>query len=69
MRTYDNPWFMTSLSINRALQMMACWLNMFESFYEICKNMVLGSKIRFSAQMSNNAKVPWNIQKTPLKHV
>ena len=35
---------------------MACWLNMLESFYEICKNTVLGSKIRFSAQMSNNAK-------------
>ena len=35
---------------------MACWLNMFKSFYEICKNTVLGSKIRFSAQMSNNTK-------------
>ena len=28
----------------------------FESYNEICKNTVLGPKIRFSAQMSNNAK-------------
>ena len=34
------------------------------------KNPVLGSEIRFSAQMSNNAKkIPWNTQKTPTKHV
>ena len=30
---------------------------------------VLGSNIRFSAQMSNNAKKTWNNQKTPTKHV
>ena len=29
----------------------------------------MGSKIRFSAQMSNNAKKPWNTQKTPTKRV
>ena len=32
-------------------------------------NTVLGSNIRFSAQMSNNAKKTWNNQKTPTKHV
>ena len=32
-------------------------------------NTVLGSNIRFSAQMSNNAKKKWNNQKTPTKHV
>ena len=32
-------------------------------------NTVLGSNIRFSAQMSNNAKKIWNNQKTPTKHV
>ena len=33
-------------------------------------NTILGSNIRSSAQMSNNAKKnPWNNQKTPTKHV
>ena len=32
-------------------------------------NTVLGSNIRFSAKMSNNAKKTWNNQKTPTKHV
>ena len=41
----------------------------FEAFWEILENPVLGSKIRFSAQMLNNAKMPWSIQKTPPKHV
>ena len=41
----------------------------FEAFWEILENPVLGSKIRFSAQISNYAKIPWNIQKTPTKHV
>ena len=49
---------MTSLFINRALTYN--WWHVdytcLESFYEICENTVLGSKIRFSAQMSNNAK-------------
>ena len=31
-------------------------LKCFEAFWEIFENPVLGSKIRFSAQMSNNAK-------------
>ena len=31
-------------------------LNMFGAFQEFLENLVLGSKIRFSAQMSNNAK-------------
>ena len=31
-------------------------LNIFEAFKEIFENPVLGSKIRFSAQMLNNAK-------------
>ena len=49
---------MTSLSINRALPTIDGMLikTCLESFYEICKNTVLGSKIRFSAQISNNAK-------------
>ena len=33
------------------------------------KNPVLGSKMWFSAQISNYAKIPWNTQKTPTKHV
>ena len=41
----------------------------FEAFWEILENPVLGWKIRFSAQISNYAKIPWNIQKTPTKHV
>ena len=57
MRTLDNPGFMTSLSINRALPTIdGMLIKNVKSFYEICKNTVLGSKIRFSAQMSNNAK-------------
>ena len=44
-------------------------LNMFEAFWEILENPVLGWKIRFSAQISNYAKIPWNTQKTPTKHV
>ena len=41
----------------------------FEAFWEILENPVLGSKIRFSAQISNYAKIPWNTQKTPTIHV
>ena len=41
----------------------------FEDFWEILENPVLGSKIWFSAQISNYAKIPWNTQKTPTKHV
>ena len=44
-------------------------LNIFEAFWEICENPVLGWKILFSAQISNYAKIPWNTQKTPTKHV
>ena len=33
------------------------------------ENPVLGSKMWFSAQISNYAKIPWNTQKTPTKHV
>ena len=44
-------------------------LNMFEAFWEILENPVLGWKIRFSAKISNYAKIPWNTQKTPTKHV
>ena len=43
--------------------------NMFEAFWEILENPVLGSKMWFSAQISNYAKIPWNTQKTPTKHV
>ena len=32
-------------------------------------NPILGWKISFSADMSNNVKIPWNTQKTPAKHV
>ena len=42
---------------------------MFEAFWEILENPVLGSKIEFSAHISNYAKIPWNTQKTPTKHV
>ena len=42
--------------------------NMFWGFLKNFGNPVLGSKIRFSAQMSNNAKILWNTQKTPTKH-
>ena len=41
----------------------------FEAFWEILENPVLRWKIRFSAQISNYAKIPWNTQKTPTKHV
>ena len=46
-------------------------LNMFWGFLRIFffENPVLGSKIRFSAQMSNNAKISRNTQKTLTKHV
>ena len=33
------------------------------------KNTVLGSKMWFSAQISNYAKIPWNTQKTSTEHV
>ena len=42
---------------------------MFWGFWEILETPVLGWKIRFSAQISNYAKIPWNTQKTPTKHV
>ena len=32
----------------------------FEAFWEILENPVLGSKMWFSAQISNYAKIPWN---------
>ena len=41
----------------------------FEAFWEILENPVLGSKMWFSAQISNYAKIPRNTQKTPTKHV
>ena len=41
----------------------------FEAFWEILENPVLGSNIRFLAQMSNNAKKYLETQKTPTKHV
>ena len=41
----------------------------FEAFWEILENSVLGSKMWFSAQISKYAKIPWNTQKTPTKHV
>ena len=41
----------------------------FEAFWEILENPVLGSKMWFSAQISNYAKIHWNTQKTPTKHV
>ena len=41
----------------------------FEAFWEILENSVLGSKMWFLAQISNYAKIPWNTQKTPTKHV
>ena len=44
-------------------------LTCFEAFWEILENPVLGWKIRFSAKISNYAKIPWNTQKTPTKHV
>ena len=41
----------------------------FEAFKEICENPVLGSNIRFSAQMWNNDKKYLETQKTPTKQV
>ena len=41
----------------------------FEAFWEFLENPVLGSKVRFSAQISNYAKIHQNTQKTPTKHV
>ena len=41
----------------------------FEAFWEILENPDLGSKMWFSAQISTYAKIPWNTQKTPTKHV
>ena len=40
-----------------------------EAFWEFLENPVLGSKVRFSAQISNYAKIHSNTQKTPTKHV
>ena len=39
------------------------------AFWEILENPVLGSRMWFSALISNYAKIPWNTQKTPTKHV
>ena len=45
-------------------------LTCLEAFKKCFENTVRGSKIRFSAQMSNNAKKKTrNTQKTPTKHV
>ena len=44
-------------------------LNTLWGISEIFENPILGWKIRFSAHMLNNAKIPWNTQKTPAKHV
>ena len=41
----------------------------FQTFWEILENPVLGSKMWLWAQISNYAKIPWNTQKTPTKHV
>ena len=41
----------------------------FVAFWEILENPILGSKMWFSAQISNYAKIPWNTEKTPTKHV
>ena len=41
----------------------------FEAFLEILENPVFGSKMWFLAQISNYAKIPWNTQKTPTRHV
>ena len=41
----------------------------FEAFWEILENPVLGSKMWLSAHISNYAKIPWNTQKAPTKHV
>ena len=41
----------------------------FEAFCEILENPVLGSNIRFSAQISNYGKIPWNTHQAPTKHV
>ena len=41
----------------------------FEAFWEIPENPVLGSKMWFSAKISNCAKILWNTQKIPTKHV
>ena len=41
----------------------------FEAFWEILEKPVLGSKMWFSAQISNYAKIPPNTQETPTKHV
>ena len=41
----------------------------FDAFWEILENPVLGSKMWFSAQILNYAKIPWNTRKTPTKHV
>ena len=44
-------------------------LNMFWGLLRTFWKSGSGSKIRFSAQMSNNAKIAWNTQITPTKHV
>ena len=41
----------------------------FEAFWEILENPVLGSKMWFSAQIWNYAKIPWNTQKIPTNYV
>ena len=41
----------------------------FEAFWEILESPVLGLKMWFSAHISNYAKIPWNTQKAPTKHV
>ena len=41
----------------------------FEPYWEIIENPVLGSKMWFSAQISNYAQIPGSTQKTPTKHV
>ena len=38
----------------------------FEAFWEILENPFLGSKMWFSAQISNYAKIPWTLRKHQL---
>ena len=71
MRTLDNPGFMTSLSINRALPTIDGMLikHVYSHFTKFVKTRFLAQKSGSQLRCRTMLKMPRNIQKTPPKHV
>ena len=57
----NNAKYHETLRKHQLKMFWGCWRNCWKSGSRL--------KIRFSAQISNYAKIPWNTQKTPTKHV